>query len=172
MWYDHAACKGMPGYMFLVPDLKGRASGEEIAKIAKNLRKGREVCMTCPVIADCLEDASDEDLLASLRGGQIPAQFARADVPEKTRKRGAANTSKQPRIPEAAAEIHLLADVSMFHVCDSGHPVSVQAIADSDLPDRLKRRSGTDPDGRCLQCKKSILGRWSQKIRRIERGYH
>lgn len=170
MWYDHAACKGMPSYMFLVPDLEGRASGEEVSDIASNLRRGREVCLTCPVRDECLSDASDEDLLTTLRGGQIPYRFAIVEPPRRPERRGTRNAGKTASIPQAAAEIHSLPDVSMFHACDTGHPVSVQAIAESDLSDRLKSRSGTDLEGRCLQCKKTILSKWSQKVLRETRG--
>jgi len=61
-WRDSAACRGMSLALFF-SDKSGQL-----------LRKGREVCESCPVRSECLEDAIEQELhgnyqVHGLRGG-------------------------------------------------------------------------------------------------------
>jgi hypothetical protein len=69
-WQDQAACSGLPLDWFAVPD--GIYSGSGIRDVVDMLNYGQKICATCPVQLACLQQADREELMWTLRGGQMP----------------------------------------------------------------------------------------------------
>lgn len=66
IWRDDAACLFSDPSQFEVDELRRMADEE------KKFASAKETCGLCPVRAECLEDASREDLMFTMRGGLLP----------------------------------------------------------------------------------------------------
>lgn len=162
-WRSEAGCLEQPAELFTVPDLDVVTDDDRIV-IRKKLLAGKEFCDVCPVVGPCWADASPIDRSTTLRGGRLPSGFTEGPkaLPSKLTRRASLKSSN----PEIERQILELRDVTFEDFCDYGDPVSESSIAESDLAEYRKSRSGVDALGRCRACKDRIAKRVSKQARR------
>lgn len=78
-WIEHAACVGMPVEWFYPftedePGTEGLSGYEIKEQSIANLTKGLDVCASCPVVSECLEDGR-RPLGKQSGSGDMPAHF-------------------------------------------------------------------------------------------------
>lgn len=61
MWQDHAACAGMDTNLFFRPEGEGRGGRKGVVGEADRIRSAKKICAGCPVRAECLEFAIENE---------------------------------------------------------------------------------------------------------------
>lgn len=166
----NASCRNKDSSLFELPERIDTMTDDERASLEGKLLRGQQYCFGCPERNDCLSEATELDLEVTTRGGQLPSGFkfgVRRGKFTPIVKRGASNSGGQVNMEgEFLEEFLSYPDVRGKYECDNGHPVSMEALANSGLTEGMKKRTGTDPEGRCLLCKKTIMSRYSKKKNR------
>lgn len=83
-WAKDAKCAG-----------KGDLFFYESADTVSKLYKARNICGTCPVKAECLDDATEEDREWSVRGGKLPRKMTELTA---QRIAGAVESAEKPHL--------------------------------------------------------------------------
>ena len=80
-WQDRAACAGTDPTIFEIID-DDHAAGvgllvnDRIKLTNENFAKAEEICLSCPVMDECWEDADTEDRQWVYRAGRYPSRFS------------------------------------------------------------------------------------------------
>lgn len=74
-WRQYAACSGKPQYFDLPEFVSIDNEPERKAKMALQFDEAEKICSTCPVIKECYDSATKEDLENTYRAGLLPANF-------------------------------------------------------------------------------------------------
>ena len=72
-WQEHAACRGKT-HLYYGP------AGEDAVSKQRREERAHAVCMVCPVLAECLADAADDEY--GYRAGLTPEERARPRRPQ------------------------------------------------------------------------------------------
>lgn len=76
-WKESAACRAADPLLFeIIDEDHPQYSGdpEEYKKVFfYNAERALSYCLSCPVLDECHQNASPEDLMFTVRGGQLPA---------------------------------------------------------------------------------------------------
>lgn len=75
-WAEKAACIGIPTDMFFL-ELEEGATDEEKADYRDTVKSVKKICAGCPVKAECLDAALENDERAGIWGGKTPQQRIR-----------------------------------------------------------------------------------------------
>jgi hypothetical protein len=80
MWQDNAACKGADPVLFELlnedhPASEALNRTDMFHQNVENFEDAATYCERCPVLAECLASASDDDLDWTVRGGRTPRKF-------------------------------------------------------------------------------------------------
>lgn len=88
-WHSQAACSGMNPSGFMLRDMDSMVVGNsnDLWKLNdERVKAAQTVCHSCPVRQECFDDANEEDLNWTVRGGQRPRALT---VPRGRPKKGA-----------------------------------------------------------------------------------
>ena len=156
------------------PDLFSYPHGKGIAYRAILEQAAVDYCLTCPVKLECLQDATDDDLLHTTRGGVVPGVVYAKKVidPAKPRKKKAyVSQRKEPlkTVDDYGFSEEELAYLNKFlarDACQNGHPIT--GFRDS-YPGRKKTPAGKQWRFSCRVCHNATSKAYDRRSRNAGR---
>ncbi len=105
-WQEDAKCGSYPSEWFNVldhdsPGMEGKSRRELLFLNLANYGLAEEVCIECPVFFQCKQDATEDDLKYTVRGGEKPTILTATNLC----KSGRHELSEPGRCKECHAEI-------------------------------------------------------------------